>query len=222
MLGSIDRLMKRVAYITDKQREAEYKALESQINPHFLYNTLDSIKWLAMRKKTKDVVDTIEALSNLYRFNLNKGREIVTVGEELNSIRDYMHIQNVRFGNKITLITDVPELIIRNRIIKMTLQPLIENSVYHGIQDSLKKAGTIRISGRVQDDFVILDVADNGGGIEEKRLESLLQRESGGYGLRNVNQRLKLFYGDEYGLTVESTKGEGTIVSVRVPLDTEQ
>jgi two-component system, sensor histidine kinase YesM len=222
MLGSIDRLMKRVAYVTDKQREAEYKALESQINPHFLYNTLDSIKWLAMRKKTQDVVDTIEALSNLYRFNLNKGREIVTVGEELNSIRDYIKIQNIRFGGKITLTIDVPRQITGNEIIKMTLQPLIENAVYHGIQNSLKKAGIITISGEVQDGRILLDVTDNGGGIEESRIESLLRQESGGYGLRNVDQRLKLFYGDEYGLTVRSKIGEGTVVSVRVPLDNER
>lgn len=217
MVKAINSLIDRVKAATNQRREAEFKALESQINPHFLYNTLENIKWMAMRRNAPEIVKTVESLSNLYRFTLNRGREIVTLREEVDSVSEYISIQNLRFGNRIQTEVAIPSELCECTMTKMILQPLVENAIYHGIHARDGKRGTIRIDAEAPDGVVFVRISDNGVGMDRKTLSGILTVESDGYGVKNVHQRLQLYYGREYGLYYESVPGEGTTVWVRFP-----
>lgn len=217
MAAAVNSLVAQVKDATDQRREAEFKALESQINPHFLYNTLENIKWMAMRRNAPDIVSTVESLSNLYRFTLNRGKEIVTLREEVDSVREYIAIQNLRFGNRLHTEVNIPPDLADCTMTKMVLQPLVENAIYHGIHAKDGRRGTIRIDAQAPDGAVVVKVADDGVGMEKSELDGVLEADSEGYGVKNVHQRLQLYYGPEYGLSYRSTPGAGTTVSVRFP-----
>ena len=198
-------------------KSAELQVLQEQINPHFLYNTLDLLHWQARRAKADDIEDVVFTLSEFYKLSLGHGEEIVTIEHELRHVAAYMHIQNVRFMNRIQLVIDVPEIIRTHPIVKIILQPLVENSIQHGIREKDDESGTILITGRIDADELVLSVADDGVGMDEETLESILTRDRRGYGVYNVNYRLALHYGRKSCLQYTSCLGKGTTATMRIP-----
>ncbi|MDO4284567.1 MAG: sensor histidine kinase [Eubacteriales bacterium] len=206
-------------------KSAELKALQSQINPHFLYNTLDMVNWLAYGGRTEDIHRAVVSLSKYYRLVLNRGEDTLTLGEELAHVRYYINIQKIRFPDKIVYEETVEESVKECVVPKIILQPLVENGILHGIREKKDKSGKIRITGGLQGGDVCLQVIDDGVGMSEEELAHVMDgshSESGsGYGVRNVHARLRLMFGEAYGLTYESAAGEGTCVTVRIPFGKE-
>ncbi len=202
-------------------KSAEVKALHSQINPHFLYNTLEMINWLGYGKRTEDIHSVVVSLSKFYRLTLNQGRELMTIKEELEHVRYYLDIESIRFSGKIQYKIQVDEEILGCSIPNVTLQPLVENAIIHGILEKKNKSGEIHIWGSKIENRVYLYVQDDGAGIEADQLERLPDRakssSGSGYGIRNVNRRLQLLFGQEFGLIYSSEKGKGTMVTVCLP-----
>ena len=218
MIDKINELLEQV-----RLRKAEFELLQSQINPHFLYNTLDAIVWLAEAGEQKKVVSMVGSLSDFFRISLNQGQDILDVREELQHVRSYLEIQQMRYQDILQYEICVPEELYSSRIPKITLQPLVENALYHGIKNKRGK-GMIRIDGEMEDSDCILRITDNGRGMTPERLgqvrEGIRNRnacETEIYGLYNVNERIRLNFGEKYGITITSTYGEGTCVTVRLP-----
>lgn len=203
-----------------KWAQAELKALQSQINPHFLYNTLDSINWMAIKHNCSDIESLISSLSNFYKLSLRKGQDIVKIDDEIQHVQTYVEIQNYRFDNSIKLVLNIND-ILSYQIPKITLQPLVENSIMHGIQMKPDRSGTITISGKLEAGLILLCIEDNGVGMMEDALMSMFQQQSKddwrGFGVHNINERLKLYFGAEYGLSYTSVAGIGTKVEIRIP-----
>jgi two-component system sensor histidine kinase YesM len=198
-----------------EKKGAELKALQSQINPHFLYNTLDMINWMAQRSETENIRETVYALSRYYKLILNKGEDIITIGDEIELCNAYISIQQKRFKGKINFEIDVEEGIMMYLIPKITLQPLIENAILHGIAEGKSGRGVIIVSGWEDGDNLILSVTDDGAGMDS--VEGIETRHKGsGYGIRNIEMRLTLFYGVAQCIKYESTKGIGTCVSLNI------
>ena len=217
MLEKIEKLMQ-----DEKEQEAltrvyELKALTSQINPHFLYNTLDTIIWMAEFQDHKKVVEITKALSNYFRLSLNAGEEIVTLRQELEHVRQYLFIQKERYGDKLEYYIDeldgIPELTLP----KIVLQPLVENAIYHGIKES-ERPGKITVIVSKRDAFVDICIADNGVGIEQNTTS---KKELGGVGLRNIQERLTLFFGESFSMEIQSEKNVYTKVYLHLPLKEE-
>lgn len=205
------------------KRRAELKALQAQINPHFLYNTLDSIRWKAEKAGAKDISQMTMSLATLFRIGLSRGQEIITVQQEMDHVQSYLQIQKLRYGDKLNYTIDFDEDIMRLYTVKLILQPLVENAIYHGIKES-ETEGMISIIGHRVGDRITFQVTDNGPGIPAERLAVLnkdLKRglcvSGDGYGIFNVNERIRLYFGTQYGLTLESTFGEGVVATVTVP-----
>lgn len=221
MVGKIKELMSQVVRDQEQKRKSEMNALQAQINPHFLYNTLDSIIWMAESNKSQEVVLMTSALARLFRTSISKGKELVTIETELEHITNYLKIQKMRYRNKLDYHIDISENIRDYLTIKVILQPIVENAIYHGIK--MKRGpGLITITSEETENDLILKVEDNGNGMDEETLRTLLLPTSGtdngkGVGVRNVNERLKLYFGIQYGLSYKSTLGEGTVVSIRFP-----
>ncbi|MFD0680220.1 MULTISPECIES: cache domain-containing sensor histidine kinase [unclassified Paenibacillus] len=221
MIGKIKDLMNQIVYEQETKRISELKALQAQIQPHFLYNTLDSIIWMAEMSKMEDVVKMTSALSKLLRSSISKGEELVPISVELEHIRNYLTIQNIRYRNKFSYTIEVDPSILNCKILKIVLQPLVENAIYHGIKHKVD-TGHIRITGQQSNGVVILKVIDDGIGMESEKVKTLLSNvnltEGGkGVGLHNVNQRVQLYFGDPYGLEFESEQEEGTTAILRIP-----
>ncbi|GFZ90429.1 histidine kinase [Paenibacillus marchantiophytorum] len=205
--------------------QAEFKTLQAQINPHFLYNTLDLINWMAIKYNCPDIESLIYSLSRFYKLSLRKGADIVTIRDEVMHIQTYLQIQNYRFENCVQLELDVAS-IHSYRIPKITLHPLVENSIMHGIYKKSGSTGTIKISGKLENDHLVMYIEDDGVGMTEEQIERIFQHNDPdeqtedlhGFGIRNVNERLKQHFGSSYGLTYRSTWGEGTTVEIRIPL----
>lgn len=226
MIDKINDLLRQVTTEQTSLRKAEFELLQAQINPHFLYNTLDTIVWLAESGDEAEVVHMVRSLSDFFRMTLNGGRDIVTVREELQHTRSYLEIQQVRYRDILTYSIDVPPELAPYRIPKITLQPLVENALYHGIKTK-RGGGSIFVTGKyVPGDTpkIVLCIRDTGRGMTPGRLAEVRraleepdpdQREI--YGLYNVNQRIRLDFGEAYGLSLESTAGEGTAVTVTLP-----
>lgn len=212
-----------------KMRYAELRLLQEQINPHFLYNTLDTIVWLIEGNDPDKAVDMVVALSEFFRLVLSRGKEYITIREEEQHIRGYLEIQQARYQDILDYEIKIDPALYRYRILKLTLQPLVENSLYHGIKYKRAK-GKIWVTGKMeagsqtQDDRILLTVEDNGVGMDKEELRRL-QAEIGrpcketekGFGLANVNERIRMNFGVEYGMKIESEKGRGTKVSVMIP-----
>jgi two-component system sensor histidine kinase YesM len=206
------------------KRIAEIRALQSQMTPHFLYNTLDSIKWMAEKNNQFEISQMITALALFFRTSLNKGKEMIPLSEEVAHATSYLTIQEMRYRDRFTYEFHVDRWIENQLVPNFILQPLIENAIYHGIKP-MEKQGRIRIRTESAGDCMLLSVEDNGAGIHpvklqliRKRFQTIQADIAEGYGLYNVNDRLKLIFGEEYGLDIESESGMGTKVTARVPL----
>jgi two-component system sensor histidine kinase YesM len=217
-------------------RQMQYDALQSQINPHFLYNTLDSIRGEAMMAGNGTIADMTEHLSRFFRYCISNQGNIVTIRDEINNTFDYFYIQKYRFGNKFRLETSIEETCYNNKIPKMTLQPIVENAIFHGLERK-KEGGTVHITIFETEKNVKITVSDDGVGIEEETLRrmnvNLRNMESGpvlsspdgkktGIALQNVNERIRLCYGRDYGITLRSTKYLGTDVIIVIPKEKEE
>ncbi len=204
-------------------RKAEFEILQAQINPHFLYNTLDAIVWSAEAGNQKQVVKMVGSLSDFFRSSLNKGKEIVMVREELQHVRSYLEIQQIRYQDILSYNIDVPESLYNYGIPKITIQPVVENALYHGIKNR-RGGGTITVSGYENETDYYIEVEDDGMGMTQERLDEVRGSLSGNgnedgkiYGLYNVNERIRLEYGEDYGLHIESAYGEGSVISIHLP-----
>ena len=223
MKGEIGRLIEDIRQEQNQRRVMELQLLQEQINPHFLYNTLDTIVWLAEGGQNREVVDMVTSLSEFFRTTLSGGKDFITIKEEMGHIESYLQIQKIRYQDILDYEVALDKSLEEYRILKLTLQPLVENALYHGIKNKRGK-GMIRIDGEMEDSDCILRITDNGRGMTPERLgqvrEGIRNRnacETEIYGLYNVNERIRLNFGEKYGITITSTYGEGTCVTVRLP-----
>jgi two-component system sensor histidine kinase YesM len=210
-------------------QKSEMKALQAQIAPHFLYNTFDTIIWLAEAGRNDDVINVAMAFSNFFRISLSKGKDWVTVRQEVEHVKSYLTIQRVRYESILDYSVEVDEEMMELKMLKLILQPLVENALYHGIKFRRNRGGLITLKGWIDNNEICFSVCDNGVGIQPDRLELIRSRlENGdiadevGYGLYNVNKRIQLYYETTKDLVLESTPGQGTTVSFRLPLRSEQ
>jgi two-component system sensor histidine kinase YesM len=226
MIGKIRELLDSKIKEQENLKKAELRALQAQINPHFLYNTLDAIIWMAEDKKTDQVIDIVRALSSFFRISLSKGRDWITIGEEIERTRSYLTIQKMRYRDILDFQIEMDEAAADNTTLKLILQPLVENALYHGIK--LKRnGGTITVRAQQKDESeVVLEVEDDGIGFTPEKLarvQAELSDDSGdirlesGYGIDNVNKRIKLYYGKQYGLSIKSEYQAGTRVTLVIP-----
>ena len=218
-------LLRQVRNEQVQLRKAELMVLQSQINPHFLYNTLDAITWLAEAGEQETVVKMVGSLSGFFRTSLNQGKDIVTLSEELQHIRSYLEIQKIRYQDILEYDINVSEKFGDVKIPKITLQPLVENAIYHGIKNK-RGGGSISVTAKIESDDLIIYVRDDGVGMDEERLHAVLDgiiekkpEEKDIYGLYNVNERIRLYFGDDYGITLSSMRGVGTESVVRLPVN---
>lgn len=218
----IDTLMKEIVIEQNERRKSELDALQSQINPHFLYNALDSIIWMIEGERNDEASFMISQLAKLFRISLSKGRTVITVREELQHARSYMNIQKIRYKNTFSVDFQVDPSIEDCCTVKLILQPILENAINYGVS-SMDDCGEIIVSGKRDNGNIILAVEDNGLGMSEEEADLVLtdsnrvHKKGSGVGLVNVNNRIKILFGKEYGLTVESEPDEGTRVSICIP-----
>lgn len=230
LIGSFNQMMNQMDSLMDDKVEygrqiknLELKALQAQINPHFLYNSLDLINCTAISHNIPEISKMVNALSKFYRLSLSKGREIISVRDELKHIQLYLEIQNLRFDNRIHVTWDLDPSVDSCQVIKIILQPIVENAVIHGIFEKPSKSGCLSITTRRFEDGIRITISDDGVGMDEQtKRKNFTASEgiadtSGGYGVRNTNDRIKLAYGDSYGLTCSSVIGHGTTVIVHIP-----
>ena len=219
----------RVEEVQKQKRRAELKALQAQINPHFLYNTLNTITWQAADKGLEDISLMAGSLGRFFRLSLSKGAEIISLSDEMEHVRCYLNIQQIRYQDKLKYTIQIPDWMKEYRVLKLILQPLVENSIYHGIKEK-RQVGEICVTAeRIQretDGELLLKVWDNGVGIPQEMLAQMNENlrkgrhsSSDGYGIYNVNERIMLYYGKEFGLSYESKEGEYTCAALRIPLD---
>lgn len=220
MVAKINDLVAENKKSERRKRHAELALLQAQINPHFLYNTLDTIIWLIESDKKQDSIDMVNSLSNFFRFSLSRGQDVITLAEEKKHVLSYLQIQKTRYADRMDYEIEIPEAISNCMLPKLTLQPLVENSIYHGIKMQREK-GTIKVTAVERENTIELIVEDTGAGMTEERLEelraALLEERKVGFGLRTVHQRIQLLFGDEYGLQLDSTEGEGTTIKAVLP-----
>ena len=223
MTSRIQELMKQNIYEQQQKRKSELKALQSQINPHFLYNTLDSIIWMAEGKKNEEVVVMTASLARLLRQSISNEEEQVPIGQEVEYARSYLTIQKMRYKDKLEFQIQVDAQIMGVPIIKLVLQPLIENAIYHGLKYKEGK-GLLIVRGYREGENAVIQIKDNGAGMDEQTLSHIFEKHkvnyrSNGVGVYNVQKRLQLYYGMDYGITYSSRQGEGTTASIVIPMN---
>lgn len=221
MTHRIQELMEQNVHEQEEKRKSELKALQSQINPHFLYNTLDSIIWMAEGKKYEEVVLMTASLARLLRQSISNEDEVVPIANEVEYAKGYLTIQKMRYKDKLEFQIDVDPSILHIPLIKLVLQPIIENAIYHGLKYKESK-GLLIIKGFMKDGNAVLQVIDDGVGMSEETLAHIYDRHkvnyhSNGVGVYNVQKRLKLYYGEDYGITYESAEGKGTTATITIP-----
>lgn len=247
MITEINTLISKVYQAEIVKRELEYKALQAQINPHFLYNTLDSINWIAKRNNISEISTMVIALGDLMRISINKDKDFITIGEEMKYIEDYLTIQKIRYRDKFTVNINVEPGILNKRIPKLVVQPVVENAIVHGIEKKIGK-GSLAIHGNISNDSLYFKVIDDGIGMKETELHCLQRKLNAanseapdvidnangieqvsisdssnylkghtGMGIINVNSRIKMLYGHKYGLSIDSRKDFGTQVTITLP-----
>ncbi len=228
MSGAIEDLVARIETENKIRRLSELQVLEYQINPHFLYNALDAINWMAQKAAQPEVSAMITALARFYRLGLSKGKEVYTIRDELDHVRNFLVISRLRHQDSFQFQFAVDPEILSLKTLRIILQPLVENAIKHGMRGLLSGAGLIRIAGTRRGDLVILTVEDNGRGIEPVRLQHLntalaamqeISAGENGFGLLNVHQRLRLRYGEPCGVVLESQIGQGTIAKITIPVN---
>lgn len=228
MTRKMDQLMTEQAKAAEELRIAEFHSLQAQINPHFLYNTMDMINWLAQQGRTDEVSRAVQSLSRFYKLTLSRKQSISTISREAEHVSIYLQIQNMRYHDSITFVLDIPDELMEYQIPKLTLQPIVENSVLHGILETTDKSGTIVLTGWIEDSDIVLLISDDGVGIPPERLETLLSGDSvealnpnpsGGTNIAvyNTHRRLQILYGPDYGLRYSSVLGQGTEVEIHIP-----
>lgn len=231
MAGQIDLLIKKNMEEQKNFQKAEMKALQAQITPHFLYNTFDTIVWLAEEEHTEEVVKITKAFSDFLRISLSRGHEWITISQELDHIKNYLTIQKIRYADILNYTIDADESLMEYKIIKLVLQPLVENAIYHGIKNK-RGRGILKVSIHYADESrqaITFTVEDNGAGFTEERLGQVRnelrtgaedsEKLSSVYGLYNVNKKLKLYYGEQTeGIIIESTAGKGSKISFTIPI----
>lgn len=222
MVYKIEGLIEQVEDNQKKLRKSELKVLQSQINPHFLYNSLDTIIWLGEREECEKVVQMTAALARYFRLSLSKGKEVITIYEEVEHVKHYLQIQKIRYASKLAYTIEVSPDIFDEMIVKIVLQPLVENALYHGIKD-LEEGGYIRVLGFREGNNIILEVYDNGKGMSREQIKNILKAPSstsitkGGVAIKNVHERIQVYFGQDYGLSYESEYGKWTKVRITIP-----
>jgi two-component system sensor histidine kinase YesM len=222
MLAENDELHAKMIVSLMKQKEAEVTALQAQINPHFLYNTLESLNWLALSQKQYEISEVVRSLGNFFRLTISKGHDLIAVSQEIDHVISYVQVQKFRYKDKFDFISEISEQMHDFKIPKFILQPLVENAIYHGLK--LKEAlGTIMLTGEIVDGSLVFGITDDGEGISADRLQLIQDTLNGktvmsSYGLKNVHDRLQLKFGNGYGIHIASEKGLYTTVTVRMPI----
>lgn len=209
--------------------DSQMKALEAQINSHFLYNTLECINSIAEIEEVERIAVMSKALGDMFRYSIKTESELVTLNEELSHVRNYVSIQKIRFGDKIHVVYDIPENLLEEKILKLIIQPLVENAYYHGLENK-KTKGILTIKAVLDEIHIRISISDNGAGIAQDHLEELRNllrkppqftdlghRTKQSIGLKNIQSRIQLYYGQNYGITVESVPGQGTEVQIYIP-----
>ncbi|MEM5596594.1 sensor histidine kinase [Niallia circulans] len=233
LANSFNELMNRIQWLVQKTmddqvkiRKIEMKALQELIKPHFVYNTLDSIIGLLEQERIEEALDLIEALGMFFRTSLSHGKDVILIGAEIEHIRNYFTIQKFRFFNKFDTKVEVDEEILNYETVKLILQPLVENAIYHGVR-RMKAKGLIEIKGKEKEGVVVLEVRDNGVGMSVEKVNHInnvltgiekIEDENEYFGIRNVNERIKLTYGMEYGIYFKSKPDAGTSVTIILPI----
>ncbi len=226
LVGRVKNLLEQIQKEQENKRQLEFSVMQTQIHPHFLYNTLYAIKGLCDMGLNEEASAMVTALSNYFRISISRGQEIISVEEEIAHIRNYLFIQEMRYGDDFAYEIEVEEAILSQRIIKLTLQPLIENAIYHGVKQK-RGSGQILVRGYQTNGFLCFEVRDNGLGMSKERLEEVrlslegkgLAQQSVGLGVRSTHERLQLHYGKEAGLKIESQHNLGTCVKVMIPFE---
>lgn len=228
MTRKMYELMEKQAKAAEDLRIAEFNSLQAQINPHFLYNTMDMINWMALQGQTEEISHAVQSLSRFYKLTLSRKKGISTIARELEHVTIYVQLQNMRYHDSIELITDIPDELSEYQIPKLTLQPVVENSILHGILEKESKSGTIVITGWMENEDIVLLISDDGVGIPPEILSTILSgkgnSQSGGTNIAvyNTHRRLQILYGKDYGLIYSSNPGEGTEVEIRFPAHREE
>ena len=219
MVQKVQELMDNLVEEQHEKRKTELRALQNQINPHFLYNTLDSIVWLAEHERNRDVINTVVSLARFFRIAISKGEAFITVAEELAHVQNYLNIQTIRYVNKFNCSFDMPDELKNYKVMKLILQPLVENAIYHGVGD---EGGDIDVVVRKEGDSLIFRVSNTGYGISDSKIQEMYQMmrgdsERSSVGIRNVYQRLNLYYGERAQMLISSVPDESTTVTLIIP-----
>lgn len=226
MLESMEKMTGQLVAVSTSKKQAEIDALQGQINPHFMYNTLELFRMMAVEKDDFELADLICSFGKMLRYNITTMNETTTIAQELEYLKHFVAIYNARHTRRIMLHCDVPPELMGYPVIKLLLQPILENAVSHGLELSARPDGCVTIRMCREETLCLIDIQDNGLGISREKLQALRERiciryaearETAHIGLRNVNERIKLYYGEEYGLNVESREGEGTCVRITLP-----
>ena len=228
MVSTMRHLMDDIIRQEGQKRRGELEVLQSQINPHFLYNTLDSVIWMVEAEQRAEAIQMVTSLARFFRISLSKGKSVIPLSDELDHARHYMNIQQIRFKNRFTTRIEARPGTEELYTLKLIVQPILENAIYHGMA-SAEDDGLIQVTAWREEDSLVIDVADNGLGMRPEVAAALLDedrpevRTSGsGIGLRNVHRRIRLTFGPEYGLTIFSEPDEGTLVRIRLPALTRE
>ena len=221
MISTMRHLMEDVLHQEEEKRRSELDVLQSQINPHFLYNTLDSVVWMTENGRTQEAVVMLTALARFFRISLSKGSNIIPIGDEIEHARNYLTIQKMRYKDKLEFEIKADPSITQVPIIRLVLQPLVENAIYHGLKYKDSK-GLLTVHGYMKGENAVIDITDDGVGMDEETLKHIYDKHkvnyrSNGVGVYNVQQRLVLYYGKDYGIIYHSEKGKGTTASVVIP-----
>lgn len=230
-IKEINELMQKVTQSEILNKEMEFKTLQSQMNPHFLYNTLDAINWLAFKEKQTEICNLVAAISSLIRASISNKKSIITIEQELDYVKNYIYIQHIRYKDRFDIIYDIDESLLKQAVPKLIIQPIVENAIIHGIENS-KNKNLLYISVKRENECIIIIVKDTGIGMTDEKVSELLkeplnaegdeQKAHTNLGLYAVHKRIQLMYGDLYGLTVQSQAGEGTTVTLHIPFTKKQ
>lgn len=228
MTRRMGELIENQGKAAEELRIAEFNSLQAQINPHFLYNTMDMINWLAKQGRTDEVSNAIQSLSRFYKLTLSRKKSISTIAQEEEHVSIYVHLQNMRFHDSISFVSDIPDELMEYQIPKLTLQPVIENAVLHGILEKDSKSGTIVLTGWMEEEDIVLLVSDDGVGIPPEKLSGIISGDNSASSSKgtniavyNTHRRLQILYGREYGLSYSSQPGIGTEVEIHIPAQKE-
>ena len=219
MASKIKELMEKIIIEEQEIRKVELKALQNQINPHFLYNTLDSILWMCQKNNNPEAAEMVSALAKLFRISISKGKDLITIKEELTHVTNYLIIQKIRYKNHFDYKIEVDEELQNYKCLNIILQPFVENAIYHGI-DRMVDEGQIIITGEKYENYIELKIIDNGLGMTEEEVQNLFSdtNEKAGVGVKNVHSRIQIYFGKEYGIRVKSELDVGTQITITIPL----